>query len=81
MSRRTTQRRSGLLRPMRPPFGCRVLYLVDACGRVRQHHFGEGTTAGRRWPFNGCWCSSASAVLAMASCQSRRDLAMSGWLS
>ena len=30
-----------------------ALYLVDARGRVRHHHFGEGDTRHRSAPFNG----------------------------
>jgi len=43
MSRRTLQRRSGLIRLMRLNFGCGALYCCDPHGSVRQHHFGEAT--------------------------------------
>ena len=31
-----------------------ALYFVDARGRIREHHFGEGDTGGLSPPFNGC---------------------------
>ena len=31
-----------------------ALYFVDARGRIREHHFGEGGTGGLSPPFNGC---------------------------
>ena len=73
MPRRTIYGRSGLLRSMRsrsvagPPTS---LMRADALVRITS---AKARATGRRWPFNGCWRSSGSAVLATASCQSRRD--------
>jgi hypothetical protein len=43
MSRRTLQRRSGLIRLMRLPFGCGAPYCCDPLGSVLQHRFGAAT--------------------------------------
>ena len=32
-----------------------ALYFIDARGRVRQHHFGEGETTDRKRPSSSCW--------------------------
>ena len=47
-----------------------ALYFIDARGRVRQHHFGEGEYERSEKVIQHCWRKPASAASARASCRS-----------
>ena len=47
-----------------------ALYFVDARGRVRQHHFGEGEYDRSERSFNDCWRKRAPPASARAPCRS-----------
>jgi hypothetical protein len=46
-----------------------ALYFVDARGRVRQHHLGEGSTTVRKWRFNVCSPKRVAPAAEAISCR------------
>ena len=67
LSDRDRQRLFDLARIQEPVLA--ALYFVDARGRIRDHHFGEGEYERSRESFNGCWQTRVSPTLRVASCR------------